>query len=243
MYMGLGKRKRKSQAARRRPRKRRRMTVPRGMSLVRSNQKPGFKGHPFGKQFYTKLRYNEAHTFSASGTANFASSYKMNLNSLYDPNETGAGHQPMGFDELMNIYEKYTVVGAKITVCYIGDTTVPSVCGLRLVDGNESSIVDKKKAIENGDSSWSYMTTANGGNNRLILKKNVNIKKFFGLASLVGNENYTKTASAEPQPDDTCVAELWVAPIAAADSHGRTLVDITIEYACVFTEPKDLGLS
>lgn len=236
------KRKRSS-APRRRVKKRKFSHVPRGMSLVRVNQKPGFKGHPFGKQFYTKLRYNEAHTFSASGTANFASSYKFNLSSIYDPNFSGVGHQPMGRDELMNIYEKYTVVGAKITVCYIGDTTVPSAVGLRLVDGNTSAIADKKVAIENGDSRWSYMTTANGGNNRIILSKQVNHKKFFGLADIVGNENYTKTSTAQPANDDTCVAELWVAPISASDTHGRTLVDVTIEYAVVFTEPKDLALS
>ena len=196
----------KRKAVRRRRRKRARMArIPRGMSLVRTTQKPGYKGHPFGKQFYTKLRYNEAHTFSAGGAANFASSYKFNLNNLYDPNETGAGHQPLGFDELMSIYEKYTVVGAKITACFVGDTTVPSAVGLRLVDGNESAIADKKKAIENGDSNWSYMTTANGGNNRIILKKNVSIKKFFNLANIVGNENYTKTATAEPAADDTVI--------------------------------------
>ena len=229
------KRRRKKRAAMRR--------IPRGLSLIRTSQKPGYKGHPFGKQFYTTLRYNEAHTFSAGGAANFASSYKFNLNSLHDPNESGIGHQPLGYDELMTIYEKYTVVGAKITVCFLGDTTVPSVVGLRLVDGNTASIADKKKAIENGDSRWSYMSTANGGNNRIILRKNVNIKKFFGLADIVGNENYTKTATAEPAPDDTCVAEMWVAPISASDTHGRTVADVTIEYTCVFTEPKDLALS
>ena len=145
--------------------------IPRGLSLIRTSQKPGYKGHPFGKQFYTTLRYNEAHTFSAGGAANFASSYKFNLNSLYDPNESGLGHQPMGFDELMSIYEKYTVVGAKITVCFLGDTTVPSVVGLRLIDGNTAATADKKKAIENGDSRWSYMSTANGETTELYYAK------------------------------------------------------------------------
>lgn len=223
--------------------RRRRMKVPRGLALVPVNQRPGHKGHPFGKQFYTKLRYNEAHTFSAGGAANFASSYEMNLNSLYDPNESGIGHQPMGFDQLMGIYEKYTVVAAKITVAFLPDTTVPSVCGLRLKDGNTPTLVDKKKLIENGDSKWAYASTANGGNNRIILTKNVNIKKFFGQKAIVGDEKFTMSSTSEPADDDSCVAELWVAPISASDTHGRTVVDINIEYTAVFTEPIDLPLS
>jgi hypothetical protein len=204
---------------------------------------PGFKGHPFGKQFYTKLRYNEAHTFGAGSTANFASNYKYCLNSLYDPNVSGVGHQPMGFDNLMSIYEKYTVVGAKITVCFIGDTTVPSVCGLRLVDGNETAVADKKRAIENGDSSWRYMTTANGGNNKIVLSRSVNCKKFFGQKAIVGDDKYTLSSAQAPTDDDKIIAEIWVAPISASDVHGRTLVDVTIEYTAVFTEPKELTLS
>lgn len=229
--------------ARKRRMRRAKTRVPRGLALVPLNQRPGHKGHPFGKQFYTKLRYNEAHTFSAGGAANFASSYEMNLNSLYDPNESGVGHQPMGFDQLMNIYEKYTVVAAKITVAFLPDTTVPSVCGLRLKDGNTLSLVDKKKLIENGDSKWAYASTANGGNNRIILSKNVNVKKFFGQKAIVGDEKFTMSKTAEPADDDSVVAELWVAPISASDTHGRCVVDINIEYTAVFTEPIDLPLS
>lgn len=236
-----------------RPRRRRRthgkgrlprsLRVPRGMSLVPAQQRPGYKGHPFGKKFYTKLRYNEAHTFGASSTVNFASNYKYCLNSLYDPNVSGAGHSPMGFTNLMSIYEKYTVVGAKITVCFIGDTTVPSVCGMRLCDGNEAAVADKKKAIENGDSSWKYMTTANGGNNKVILTKNVNCKNFFSQKAIVGDDKYTLASNQTPTDDDKIIAEIWVAPVSAADQHGRTLIDVTIEYSAVFTEPKELALS
>lgn len=217
--------------------------VPRGMSLIPVQQKPGYKGHPFGKKFYTKLRYNEAHTFAANSTANFASSYRFRLNDLHDPNRTGVGHSAMGYDELMSIYEKSTVVAAKITVTFIPDSTVPSVVGLRLIDGNETATVDKKKAIENGDSSWTYLTTANGGNNRVRLTKNVNVKNFFGKKSIVGDPQFTLAENSSPTDDNSLIGELWVAPISAADTHGRMLVDVTIEYTAVFTEPKDLVIS
>jgi len=37
-------------------------------------------------------------------------------NDLFDPDQTGGGHQPNGFDQLMAMYEQFCVVSAKITV-------------------------------------------------------------------------------------------------------------------------------
>lgn len=222
---------------------RKRSSVPRGYKLVPKSQVPGHKGHPFGKKFYTKLRYNEAHFFPAGTSNNFASSYKMRLNSCYDPNLTGLGHQPRGFDELTSIYEKYTVVGAKITVCYVSNSTTPAVVGLRTVDGNESSIVDKKVAIENGDSSWKYMANFNGGSNKQVISRTVNCKKFFNQKNIVGTDKFTLDANENPALDDAIIGEIWVAPISATQVHGQTMVDITIEYQVVFTEPKTLPTS
>lgn len=228
--------------SRARARRRRAARIPRGMSLVPTTQKPGYKGHPFGKKFYTKLRYSESHTIAASSTANFASHYKMRLNSLYDPNYTGAGHQPRGFDQLMAIYEKYTVVGAKITVCYITTSTNPSVVGLRTVDGNETAIADKKVAMENGDSSWKYISRFDQ-DNKAIISRTVNVKKFFNQSTIVGDDKFTLAANQNPSDDDAIIGEMWVAPIKATAQHGETLLDINIEYSCVFTEPKDLPSS
>lgn len=229
-------------APKRRRRRRRTNRIPRGMSLVPTTQKPGYKGHPFGKKFYTKLKYNEAHTISAGSTNNFATSYKMRLNSLFDPNLTGAGHQPRGFDQLMSIYEKYTVVAAKMTVCFIYTGSQPAVAGLRLVDGNEVTVTDKKTAIENGDSSWKYLARYDS-NSKTVLSRKVNIKKFFNQNTIVGTDKFTLDANENPALDDAVVGELWIAPISATQVHGQCMVDINIEYTCVFTEPKDLPQS
>lgn len=230
--------KKRRSTKRRRTLKRRRWNAP----LVR-RQMPGFKGYPFGQRFATTLRYNESHTFGASTTAGFCSSYNYALNSLYDPNVTGAGHQPRGFDQLMEIYQKYTVVGAKISVKIIPDNTVPGIAGLRVVDRNDgaATLTDKKTAIEQGDCVWRYHTTANGGKNMISLSKKFSTKKYFNLKSLIGDDDFTKVATANPPADKTAVAQIFVGPVSSADTHGRYTMDVTIEYACVFTEPKPLG--
>lgn len=215
----------------------------RGYRSRKSSQKPGYKGHPFGRKMYTKLKYNESVTFGAAAVAGFATGYQFRLNSLFDPNLSGIGHQPRGYDELMAIFEKYTVVNAKITATFLQDTTVPSIVGIRLADGTTSLITDKKTAVENGGCRWKYMGSANGGQTRTTVSWNVNMKKHKGLKSIVGNDDYTLTASQNPASADQVLGEIFVAPVSVSDTHGRVLVDVIIEYAGVFTEPKVLNES
>jgi len=58
--------------------------------------------------------------------------YQFCGNSLYDPDQTGAGHQPMYFDNYMSVYEKYRVNYAQITVTVINHAvnTLGSVADL-----------------------------------------------------------------------------------------------------------------
>ena len=40
----------------------------------------------------------------------------FNLNSLYDPDRTGVGHQPRGFDQIKTLYNRYRVYGCAYKV-------------------------------------------------------------------------------------------------------------------------------
>lgn len=60
----------------------------------------------FADTFLTKLRYVEWKNFGGSYNPN-AQVYR--INSLFDPDLTGTGHQPMYFDQIAQIYQKYLV--------------------------------------------------------------------------------------------------------------------------------------
>ena len=63
---------------------------------------------------------NGVHVFSANG--------------MYDPDLTGVGHQPRGFDEVMPLYDHYTVIGSKCTVAACNLSTGGGILGIALKD-------------------------------------------------------------------------------------------------------------
>lgn len=62
-----------------------------------------------------KLKYCETFTLNV-GAVGLPAWEGFNMGSLMDPNFTGTGHQPRGFDELKPFYNSSLVIGAKITV-------------------------------------------------------------------------------------------------------------------------------
>lgn len=70
---------------------------------------------PIPDRYLTKLRYSEGNSITYTALSEYAS-YQYRLNSIYDPNLTGVGHQPLGHDELANLYNRYRVLGVAYKV-------------------------------------------------------------------------------------------------------------------------------
>lgn len=60
------------------------------------------------------FKYNEVISFTVTTLA--GGQYVFKLNGMFDPNTTGTGHQPYGFDQMMNIYQRYCVLRARYKI-------------------------------------------------------------------------------------------------------------------------------
>ena len=124
---------RKGRRAIRRPAYRRKTTRGR-MFKRRSNKVSRFRA-PLGNFPNTKtvaLRYVENVTLDGSASGTVVNVFRVN--SIYDPNYTGAGHQPMFRDNYAAIYEQYRVNYATITMVAL-DTHVVNVATANQVSG------------------------------------------------------------------------------------------------------------
>lgn len=62
----------------------------------------------------TKLRYTQLNSVTSTSGAIVQQLFRGN--SLFDPDVTGVGHQPQGFDQYMTLYQRYIVKGCAIRV-------------------------------------------------------------------------------------------------------------------------------
>lgn len=76
----------------------------------------------FPSTMFRKLVYNSAAITLTSTTAEVF--YQFNLNSIFDPNRTGAGHQPMGRDQFALLYNTYRVDRADYEITIVNDNTL-----------------------------------------------------------------------------------------------------------------------
>lgn len=86
-------------------------------------------------------------TISMNPGAGTAANYVFSANGIFDPDFSGIGHQPMGYDEMSLIYSKYRVVRSKIEATFVAaGNTASSHCivGTRVSSqANTSTDIEK----------------------------------------------------------------------------------------------------
>jgi len=66
--------------------------------------------NPIAQRYICKMKYAETVATDAAGL------YSFNLNSIFDPNRTGVGHQPYGHDTFQTMYNRYRVISCSYRV-------------------------------------------------------------------------------------------------------------------------------
>jgi len=182
-----------------------------------------------------KLRYYEQN-IQLDPTAGLAGWYYFRANDLYDPNYTGTGHQPMGFDQWMAFYNKFTVLGSKITCTFFNNNTtaVPQDwnCTLRKVTTPTNSTLSD--TLEAGGCSHRVMQN----DKNVVLSKTYSHRKEHALT--VHDGQTAGTASSSPLDEQYFELGIW--GINAADNSTIDVV-VKIEYTALFYDPKVLSAS
>ena len=74
----------------------------------------------YGRFKVARLRYTQTVTFAPDGGAGeFFKWHVWRANGLFDPDQTGVGGQPKGYDDLAAIYARNIVIGARCRMEYI----------------------------------------------------------------------------------------------------------------------------
>lgn len=179
------------------------------------------------------LRYST--TFAAASASGAISSTQVfRANDLFDPDYSGTGHQPMGFDQLMLWYNHFTVRTAKITLlCQnLGSATV--VC-LR-VDGDLTPITVIDRVVEIGGCVLETLEGkgVTGANKKVSMS--VDIARLQGVSqkTITADANLRGTAAASPSE----VTYFHVTTWNTTGITTSTEIDVMLEQTATFFEPR-----
>jgi len=185
---------------------------------------------PIAQRYITKLKYSQAVQLNLGN----AYLYQMNLNSLFDPDRTGTGHQPYGFDQLAGLYNRYRVIGCYYTIsAYAIGYNGPIRFAVLPSNDATAGWNSISEVCENPRAKWAIQVP--GGQGKVI-------KGYVSLPSLMGRNNQ------EYRADDRFQAQVSVSPaeLAVLNIGAGTFLDtsttvdcvITLHYVCEFFDLK-----
>lgn len=103
------------------------------------------------------MKYSEPLAFTT--TTGLAYDYQFNLNSIFDPNRSGGGHQPLGHDQWATLYGRYRVDRSTVHATWLNAPSVGQMCTV-LFSNSVGDITNPAEAIESPFSSSKGMSTS-----------------------------------------------------------------------------------
>lgn len=194
-------------------------------------------GQGFPDKLMTTMRYFEWAAVTAAAAPS-VSRYFLKANGLYDPNTTGTGHQPLGYDQFTPIYNHWVVTASRIKATYTyrdenADVVHPTVCGI-YDDDDGSNSLDYNALAEGSDRTKIGILTTN--NDRVTLYSTWKNAKTFGPATL---SDPSQRGAATTDPTETHQWCLWVYNVGNTSHTINIIYDI--EYQVTWFERKDLA--
>lgn len=179
---------------------------------------------PVGRTRKAKMVYGDRYVIDDGGTMVFAA------NGLYDPDITGVGHQPRGYDQIIQLYDHYVVTKAKIEV-WGGTIGIPSILSIRMKDSITPQSFDIKDVIE--DSNGVYKVTGQFANGYVCME--VDVGKFLGRKDPMSDPHLKGSDVSNPQ--EGCFFHVSASTLDAVEGSINNVI-VRITYEATFIEPK-----
>lgn len=189
-----------------------------------------------------KMRYNTPITLDV-GVTGIAAIHAFSCNGCYDPDATGTGHQPMGFDQWSSFYQRYQVLRSKITVTFFAtaDPLQRSIVGIRTNAQTTLAYSTAATICETGDVAYAPLTFATGGNNVARVTKHFDARQQFGARGIIGEDALSALITANPSEQYYFI--VFAAPASPGDDTPEIDCQVQIEYEVLFSSPREMSSS
>ncbi len=197
-----------------------------------------------GINFATRQRVTQRYCeyVSINPALGVIADYVFSANGIYDPNVSGTGHQPMGFDQWMALYDHYHVVSSEIKITFVpADVTAANAagfCGVSLRDtsasltGSDVTLMLENVVLGNMD----YKQLPLAYDRGTVVHGKYSAQRFHGVTDLLASSILRGDASNNPS--EQAFYHVWLGPVSGGLDLGATVVTVEITYEVIYTEPK-----
>jgi len=185
------------------------------------------------------LRYASGHQ-GLSSSSGVVSTQVFSANGAFDPDVTGTGHQPMGFDQMMAFYNHYCVTHARLHVRFASASGSYGTACIR-VDAGSTPITDIERIMEfGGNVTVGLESIGNFGANK-ELNMSISIAKLQGVSemALTADPTLRGDVTANPTEQTYFHVQLWNAAGVTCTAN----IYSVLEQRVVFMEPRTAALS
>lgn len=131
---------------------------------------------------YTFVAFNYHECVNVPFATTFGGAYRYKLNSLFDPNESGTGHQPLGRDQYAPFFQKYRVFASRMSVrfaeCSV-QTNEMAACIYGAPQGTTPGGTDLNLLFELPNATVHHI-------NKKFTSQSTTIKRYFKMHKLAG---------------------------------------------------------
>ncbi len=194
-----------------------------------------------------KLRYVQELQLNPSIGTGLAFS-NFSCNGLFDPYQSGGGHQPMLFDQIMPLYDHYRVISSTcrltpIPLTGLSSDITPGYFGVMLNDDGIMLYNTAAQIIESGlgKTSWNVYGPYQSNPKGRSVSKSFNSARIFGKTRALGADELLGNDGANPLEgySFTC----WAGSVNTTNDPTIFTFLIELEYIAQFTEPKEVAQS
>lgn len=212
----------------------------RSTALTVAQNKTPLWGKP-SQYIKNQLYYENGRFLTGSlGSIPFINYY---ANGIYDPYAPTGGHQVIGFDQIMLMYEHYCVIRSKLSVTFYNHGDEPVRAGI-YINPDTSAPTSTSKLMENGLVKTVTLDPKGTDDSTKTLSYNCDVKTYFGKKTyrdLMDDEKLTGDNASNPLEGVYYTTFAFNAFGGIEDTN--VSFDVMISYDTIYFEPKKLDIS
>jgi hypothetical protein len=178
-----------------------------------------------------------------AGAAGVLGRYVYTANGMFDPDITGVGHQPIGFDQMMLFYEQCVVTHSSIKVTFFSAAATEARVAIALTPDTTAPTIPGN--VENGQMVMDRVIGVGGTGNHWAstqLDLSCDVGRYFGRTQreLVISPEFYSTSAANPTEQVYYQIQTWN-PVGATTT--SVALDVLLSYDVLFYEPRKVAPS